>query len=91
MAGAASWRWRIFTVTRMGSRRSSTEIRFTRRARRVREYRFFLIADDDLALVALDLDHVERRTGGDAQALALAYGEVVNAVVLADYFAVGSD
>ena len=48
-----------------------------------------LVADHDLALVALDLDHVQRRAGGHAQTLALAYGEVVDSVVLADYFPFG--
>ena len=51
----------------------------------------FLLADHHLASVSLDLNHVERRTSGHAQSLALAHGEVVNAAVLADDFAVGGD
>src|SRR3982074_698756 len=43
------------------------------------------VAHYHLALVALDLDNIEGRTRGYAQALALAYGEIVDAVVLADH------
>src|SRR5579863_4742291 len=39
--------------------------------------------------VALDLNDVQGRARCYAQALALADGEVVNSVVLADYFSVG--
>src|ERR1700734_362686 len=49
----------------------------------------FLIADHDLALVTLDLNHVQRRTSRDSPSLALANGEVVDAVMLADYLSVG--
>src|SRR5579864_8472544 len=45
-------------------------------------------ADDDLLVGAADLDDVERRSGCNAESLALAYGEVVNAGMLADHFAV---
>jgi hypothetical protein len=41
-------------------------------------------ADDDLPLVAANLDHIKRRPGGDAQSLALADGEVVNSAVRAN-------
>ena len=51
----------------------------------------FLLADHDLARVSLDLNHVERRTRGYAKTLALAHGEVVDAAVLADDFAIGGD
>src|ERR1700722_4839240 len=51
----------------------------------------FFSADDDLLVRAADLNHVERRTGGHAESFALADGEVVNAVVLADDFAAGGD
>ena len=44
----------------------------------------FLVADDDLARVSLDLNHVKRRTRGHAEALALAHGEVVDAAMLAN-------
>src|ERR1700693_3794746 len=48
-------------------------------------------ADDDLLVRAADLNHVERRARGHAQSLALAHGEVVNAAVLADDFAICRD
>src|SRR5208282_5334589 len=51
--------------------------------------KILLSPDHYLLLRAADLDHVERRAGGDAQSLALADGEVVNAPMLADHFAVG--
>ncbi len=41
--------------------------------------------------VVLDLDHVERRTGGYAESLALADRKIVHAGVLANYLAVGGD
>ena len=44
----------------------------------------FLLADNNLASVALDLHDIERRTGGHAQALALPDGEVVNPRMLAE-------
>src|ERR1700683_5043031 len=49
----------------------------------------FLIADHDLALVTLDLNHVKRRTSRDSQSLALTNGEVVDAVMLGVYLPVG--
>ncbi len=60
-------------------------------ARRVRDVEFFLVADHHLAGVSLDLDHVKRRTRGHAKALALTHGEVVDAAMLANDFAVGRD
>ena len=51
----------------------------------------FLVTYYDLARISLDLDHVERRARGHAQSLALAHGEVMNAAVLADDFAVGGN
>src|SRR5713101_6241774 len=60
------------------------------RAQRAR-IELFVLADDDLASVSLDLEDVERRAGGDAQPLALADGEIVNARMLADDTPVGSD
>src|ERR1700686_3087253 len=48
-------------------------------------------ADDYLLVRAADLDDVERRAGGNAESLALADGEVVNASVLAYDFAVCGD
>ena len=52
---------------------------------------FFLVADHHLASVSLDLYYVEWRTSRDAQSLALAHGEVMDAAMLAYDFAVGSD
>src|SRR5579864_1941322 len=48
---------------------------------------FLIAADNHLPGVSLDLDHVERRSGRYAQALALTHGKVVNAAVLADHLA----
>src|SRR5580700_6668610 len=48
--------------------------------------KFFLTTDHNLSLVAVDLNHVKRRSRGYAQALALAYGEIMNTAVLAYYF-----
>ena len=45
----------------------------------------------DLVRVRVDGEDVERRGGADAEALALADGEVGDAVVMSDDFAVGSD
>src|SRR5437667_11059023 len=53
--------------------------------------KFLLIADNYLARVALDLDHIERRTGGYAESLALSNCEVVNASVFANHLADGGD
>ena len=50
-----------------------------------------LIADNHLARVALDLDHVERRACGHTESFSLSDGEVVNASVLANHLAVGGD
>src|SRR5258708_37610889 len=47
-----------------------------------------IAADDHLLVGSVNLDHVERRSGRDAEALALADSEVVNAGVLADHFSV---
>src|SRR5256885_6883631 len=49
------------------------------------------IPDDDLLVGTADLNDVEGRAGGDAESLALADGEVVNAGVLANDFAAGCD
>ncbi len=48
-------------------------------------------ADDHLLVGAADLNDVQRRARGDAESLALSDREVVNAPVLADYFAVRGD
>ena len=52
---------------------------------------FFAVPNDDLARVSLDLEDVEGRAGSDAQSLALADGEIVDASMFADDTAVGSD
>src|SRR5689334_22558531 len=52
---------------------------------------FIIAADGHLAADAVDLDDVERRAGGDAQSLALADGEVVNAVMTAEDAAIAGD
>src|SRR5437660_9778439 len=46
-------------------------------------------ADDHLLVGSADLDHIKRRPRCHTQPLALAYGEVVDAAVLADDFAAG--
>src|SRR3984957_20810683 len=43
-------------------------------------------ADNHLLICAINLNYVERRPGGDAQAFALAYGEIMDAAVFANYF-----
>src|SRR5262249_38491630 len=45
---------------------------------------------DYLATIALNLDHVERRSCGNSQTLALSHREIVNAGVFTNYFAVGA-
>src|ERR1700728_2455015 len=44
-----------------------------------------IAANDHLLVSTADLDDAERRSGGDAESLALANGEIVNAGVLADH------
>ena len=51
----------------------------------------FVGADCDLVGVGVDVEDVERVGAGDAEALALAYGEAVDARVMADDFAGGGD
>src|SRR5579863_6392215 len=46
----------------------------------------FVTTHDDLLLRAADLDHVQRRSSGDAKSLSLTDREVMNAGVLADDF-----
>src|SRR5512146_291029 len=48
-------------------------------------------ADHNLAAVPVDLQDEQGRAGRDAQALALAHGEVVNAAMRADHFPAGRD
>ncbi len=49
------------------------------------------VANDNLPLIALDLNYVERRTGGHSQALALSDGKVVDTDVLTDDPAIGGN
>src|ERR1700731_4094049 len=49
----------------------------------------FVTSNNHLLVGSINLDHVKRRTGCYAQALALTNGEVMNAAVLADYFPAG--
>src|SRR5271156_2076218 len=46
----------------------------------------FIAADHDLLIGSVNLDHVERRSRGHAQALALSHSEVVDSAVLTDHF-----
>src|SRR5450755_1662530 len=48
-------------------------------------------ADHNLAPIAADLQHIERRTGGYAETLALADGEVVDSLVGADDLTAGGN
>src|SRR5581483_10724402 len=50
-----------------------------------------LAADDHLPAGAIDLEHVERRPGSYAQSLSLSDCEILNAAMLADYLARGSN
>ena len=79
------------TVTRIGSRRFSTEIRFRPAHAQGARVKLFLITHNHLSGISLDLDHVERRTCRYAQSLALAHGEVVDAAMLAYDFAIGGN
>jgi len=78
LAEAGWWRWRILTATRIGSRSSATEIRLLRCVCRRARVEIFVVADDNLASVSLDLEDVQRRAGGDTEPLALPNGEIVN-------------
>ena len=46
-----------------------------------------VVADDDAIVLRFDSEHVERLAGSEAQTLALADGEIVNAIVAAENFA----
>src|SRR5206468_8443936 len=59
------------------------------RAERAR-IEFFVLADDDLASVSLDLEDIKWRASSDAETLALSHREIVNAGVFADDAPVGS-
>src|SRR5262249_36505663 len=48
-------------------------------------------ADDDTARRRIELPHIERMAGGDAQSLALADGEMRNAVMRAEHLSVEVD
>src|ERR1700746_1168400 len=92
-AGAGSWRLRILMATRMGVPKSSTAIQFTSRTRIVPEDSCPLLppaadgrgvhpvvaAYDALGGFASNLQRREWRAGGDAQSLALADGEILDA------------
>src|SRR5580692_5475800 len=64
-------------VDTMGAQRARIEI--------------FLLTYYNLSSISLDLDHVEGRARGHAQPLALPYGEVVDAAVLANHLPVAGD
>ncbi len=66
-------------------------IQLRRRARRVLRGQLGVGAHGDAMAGGVDIEHVERRGRADAQALALADGEVEDAVVVADDLAVGGD
>src|SRR3954451_20882021 len=51
---------------------------------------FRVLTDDNLPGVTLDLQHVQRGSGSDSQALALTNRKIVNAGMLADYAPIGS-
>src|ERR1700756_2412196 len=48
-------------------------------------------ANSDLALRAIDVDDIERRTSGYAESLALADGEIVDAFMMPQHLAIGGD
>ena len=66
-------------------------IQLRRLARKVARGQLGVRADGDAMAGGVDVEHVERRGRADAEALALADGEVGDAFVVADDFAVGRD
>ena len=67
------------------------EIQLRRLAVRSRDIEVGVGAYGDLVGVGVDVEDVERLGRGEAEALALAYGEGVDAGVVADHFAGGGD
>src|SRR2546429_4972729 len=51
----------------------------------------FVLADNDAIRLRINRENIERLAGGESEALALADGEIVNAVVAANHLAIFVD